>query len=363
MNLIEIAEKIDDINDIQALNTFQVFNHTADLKYVKLNNYIVHVIELINNSFEQVNHTALELNGTNIGDIFYLKDKTFEISSLSEFEFYSFIVECEISDLYLTSYSFKNNYLIIHQDFIDDFHQKYSLTSSLWGDFKLLETTPSITYYKKTVTNIIIPDELRGLDDYAKDSVVRALDQKHSFERFLKFYHLLELEFDYSLIKKIKSLNVQTDSNKIGVLLNEYTKSEIDRLTDLITSNCADVTRLAQKLNLIKGFGQLGEEIFIKFGKKQNAPMFLTDAVRYNNLINDIQAFEDSNVVKQIAAIPVGDYNKFICNITAFWIYRIRCSIAHFKIGEYILTRDKEQFIVEFAEPLIKEVLIQFYKK
>ena len=146
---------------------------------------------------------------------------------------------------------------------------------------------------------------------------------------------------------------------------NEYNsnKTENDRLFDLISSKCFNVNNLALKLNGVKPYQALGEEIFIKFGKKKEGIFFLNDLVKYNDLLTDVDSFVNPVSIDTYAKIRSVDYNKFIYTITAYWIYRIRCSIAHSKIGEYILTRDNEEFIVEFAEPLLKEVLIQFYKK
>lgn len=364
MTTQEIIENLNSINSINSLVYCDEYSYLASLKFTKFDDYIVHKIELLNNSFdESIGNSSLELNGVVIGDLFYLKDSSIEISSMSVFQFYAFLNECSILDLQLQNFTFKSNYLIIHKDYIDDFHLKYSSTSSVWGGFKISENHSVINYYKKPVLVITIPDELKELDQYAQDSVFRALDQKHSFERFLKLYHLLELEFDYSLIKKIQSLNILTDSNLIGSLLNEYRRTESDRLFDLISNNCFDTGNLSLKLNNIKSFIPLGEEIFIRFGKEKSNNFYLNDSMKYNALLSDVDAFTNSNSVKNHTNIQPPDYPKFIHTVTAYWIYRIRCSIAHFKIGEYILTRDKEDFIVEFAEPLIKEVLIQFYKK
>ncbi len=360
----EILNNLGVINLINTLHHCDEYSYSNSLKFIQFDDYIVHKIELINNSFDEgVSNTSLELNGVIIGDLFYLKDLSLEISSMSVFQFYAFLNECTIQDLQLQNYTFKSNYLVVHKDYIDDFHLKYSSTSSVWGGFKISENQSVINYYKKAIPVITIPDELRELDHYAQDSVYRALDQKHSFERFLKLYHLLELEFDYSLIKKIQSLNITTDSNLIGSLLNEYKRTENDRLFDLISNKCLDTNSLSDKLNKIKPFRALGEEIFIRFGKEKTNNLYLNDLIKYNSLLSDVDAFANPNSVKTITNIQLNDYNKFIHTVTAYWIYRIRCSIAHFKIGEYILTRDKEDFIVEFAEPLIKEVLIQFYKK
>lgn len=55
-------------------------------------------------------------------------------------------------------------------------------------------------------------------------------------------------------------------------------------------------------------------------------------------------------------------HSEFILRIVSYWIYRVRCSIAHNKIGEYLLSWEDEEFLVKFAEPLLLEVLKQFYK-
>lgn len=362
MTINEIQDNLSDIIQINYLNTFVEYNYSTSLKYIQLEDLVIHKIELLNKSYEKsVVNTSIELSGVSIGDIFYLKDQTHDISSLSDSLFYIFIAECDITDLALSDYTFKNDYLLIHKDYVDEFHLKYNNSSPVWGGFKISENNNVISYYTKQFPVIEIRDELKDLDSYAKDSIYRALEQKSAFERFLKLYHLLELEFDYSLIKKIKQLDITIDSNNIGNLLNEYSRTELDRLSDLISTNCSDISLLAEKLNLVKPYGLLGAEIFIKFGKGNKGNLYLSDLTKYNALLADTDSFTSSSSVSTFA--KVNDYDKFIYTITAYWIYRIRCSIAHFKIGEYILTRDKEDFIVEFAEPLIKEVLIQFYKK
>lgn len=365
MTVLEIHNNLIEINQLNNyLTTYVDYNYSTSLRFLQLDDYIVHKIELINNSYDfTISNTSIELAGVSIGDIFYLKNQELETSSLSIFQFYAYLAECNLTDLQLPTYKFNNNYLFIHKDYIDDYHLKYSSTSPVWGGYKIAENTNVITYHKKQIPIINIPDELNELDLYAQDSIFRALDQKHSFERFLKLYHLLELEFDYSLIKKIQSLDILTDSNLIGSLLNEYNKSENDRLYDLVSSKCFNVNSLALKLNGIKAYQVLGEEIFIKFGKNKSGNLYLTDLAKYNDLLGNVDCFINPSSVNTYAKVSTSDYNKFIHTITSYWIYRIRCSIAHFKIGEYILTRDKEDFIVEFAEPLIIEVLIQFYKK
>lgn len=45
----------------------------------------------------------------------------------------------------------------------------------------------------------------------------------------------------------------------------------------------------------------------------------------------------------------------------AYLIYRVRCSIAHSRIGEHILTQSDEEFVANVAEPLLKSLLIEIY--
>jgi hypothetical protein len=50
-------------------------------------------------------------------------------------------------------------------------------------------------------------------------------------------------------------------------------------------------------------------------------------------------------------------YDKLILETAAYWVFRVRCCIAHHRIGEYLLTQLDEEFVVEFAEPLLLGVL------
>jgi hypothetical protein len=333
MTTQDIQNNFDLVNQINILSSVEEYNFSATLKFLQLDEYVVHRIELLNNSYDSsVLNTSIDLGGVIIGDLFYLKNQEFETSAMSLLQFYVYLSECEVTDLQLPNFAFKYNYILIHKDYIDEFHLKFSSTSAVWGGFKISENIDLISYYKKQVLTIEIPDELKELDLYAQDSILRALDQKHSFERYLKLYHLLELEFDYSLIKKIQSLNITTDSNSIGSLLNEYSRNENERLFDLISGSCFDVNKLASKLNNIKSYQTLGEEIFIKFGKGNKGNLYLSDLTKYNDLLADSNSFLDINSVQTFASVKNSDYNKFIHTVTAYWIYRVRCSIAHYKL-------------------------------
>ncbi|MDC5052666.1 hypothetical protein OHW28_06640, partial [Acinetobacter baumannii] len=66
---------------------------------------------------------------------------------------------------------------------------------------------------------------------------------------------------------------------------------------------------------------------------------------------------------KDVAFAQSGKKEEFIKNIkriNAYWIYRIRCSIAHTKLGEFIFEYNQEnhEFIYEYANNLIKRTIL-----
>lgn len=75
MTTQEIIENLNSINSINSLVYCDEYSYSASLKFTKFDDYIVHKIELLNNSFdESIANSSLELNGVVIGDLFYLKD-------------------------------------------------------------------------------------------------------------------------------------------------------------------------------------------------------------------------------------------------------------------------------------------------
>ncbi len=88
-----------------------------------------------------------------------------------------------------------------------------------------------------------------------------------AFERFLKYYHLLELNFDY-VVDRIQKLNIVTDSMQISSLLNEYKKDDLERLKYLAATYCKNITPLTEKMNFILPYLPIAKEIFTTLERK-----------------------------------------------------------------------------------------------
>jgi hypothetical protein len=330
--------------------------------YSVINDYVALSVSRVSNSLDHSNPISISHHGITKGYlIFTSKRSSIDISSMTEFEFISFLTVASISDYSNSGYTFDSDFLLIKSDFIMDYIMNYQKKSILWGGFVHdLPIGAPLLRYKSLITNIEIGDELKEFDEYSFENCVRAIEQPYAFERFLKMYHLLELQFDYSVIEKIKNLTIPADSNKIGKILNEYSINELQRLTDLIENNCSDISSLEQNLTRVCPFLNIAEDMFINFGKSKNV-MHLINPDKLRAVVAS-GSFSAANL-QTLKVHSATEHDKFIFNITAYWIYKIRCSIAHNKIGEYLLSWNDENFIVDFGEPLLKEVLIQYFKK
>ena len=100
---------------------------------------------------------------------------------------------------------------------------------------------------------------------------------------------------------------------------------------------------------------------FLGSKKKKCEPGY--NALISNKLDFSKQNLIDNNLISNKANRSNEEYSKLIIDIAVYWIYRIRCSIAHNRIGEYVMSIDDEEFVVNVVEPLLKEVLIQLFKK
>lgn len=333
-------------------------------EFLVINEYVSLTVLNVACNYDKSSSIPITFETDVFGDLIFTQIKgEIKIDEMTEYEFISFLTHAQRSDYDKDTFKFETDFLLIKKTFLFHYITNYQKTSMLWGGF----THPQIgansnIKYIKTYTNIELGHVLQEFDNYSYESCVRAIEQPYAFERFLKLYHLLELQFDYYTISKIQALSIPSDSNKIGKILNEYSTKEIDRLTDLIGNYCSNIGSLETKLSSISPFAVLAEEIFINFGKSSSL-WHLTDIDKFRAIVTSGNFSITNLVTEKVHQNTTIAHEKFIISLVSYWIYRIRCSIAHNKIGEYLLSWNDEKFIVEFGEPLLKDVLMQCFKK
>ena len=267
-------------------------------------------------------------------------------------------------------YKFTKNYLVIDVSEYDNYKNKYMNSAPIWGGFFHSNTESSLqNAYRFQPSKLIARTGIELPTRYHQESSMRSVVQPYAFERFLKLYHLLELIFDWNLVQEIKSLN--DDLQGIGQLLNEYSgNNELERLKVLLKSKCNDnkkIDKIADCLNKINSLDYLdkGIKIFFNYSKSGN-PYKISNITPFPDLMSH-GGFSRTNTKENnpnnIQGITNKGYDNLVIEFSAYCIYRVRCCIAHNRIGEYVMSNDDEGFVVEFAEPLLREVLCQIFSQ
>lgn len=259
------------------------------------------------------------------------------------------------------------DYLVVKRDKLAHYLSHYYESSGIWGGYihEDLQTIPQPN--TQTISEIYAIPNLKLPTDWHKESMIRAIQQPFAFERFLKNYHLLELLFDWQAMEDISKFhsrdNFDKESfDKAASVLRNYKKEDLDRIKSVITARFQDINKIVEKINKIKTFPDIAKNMFYKYGKDSNP---LKDESHFDEILTKENLFKVSSFTinngRTIKLTVQPDYKTFIINLASYWIYRIRSSIAHSKIGEYQLSYTDEAFMVEFAEPLLQEVITQCF--
>lgn len=299
----------------------------------------------------------IDESGTFLGVLCFMRDKTeYSINTLTDWQLVAFLSATTLECIATNAYNFDVDYLVLEQDKFDEYMTKYHKTAPLWGMFSHEGALPLA--HKQAQGSITAVAGLNFPTDYHTENCLRAIKEPYAFERFLKQYHLLELVLDLEIVQEIKSLG--DDLMGIGKILNEYKRGDVERLKSVVQPKCQHISKIAKLLNEIEHHLAKAKLVFFDFGKESNT---FNDFEQLSGLMSETDGFLLSeNIKKHKRNFNTNDYNNFILNTSIYWIYRIRCSIAHNKIGEYVMTKDDEVFVAEFGEPLLKEIIIQVFK-
>lgn len=243
------------------------------------------------------------------------------------------------------------------------YKEAYMQGSDLWGGFshrkmEIIEHSESSSI--NAIPNIRFPTEAH------KNKAFYATSSDNSFTRFLSKYQIIELMFDYITVARIRVS--QDNLFEFRDIMNAYGRDDIVLLKSILKSYVLDISKLSELMYEFASFEDTTIEIFQKHSKDSNP---LKDEVTFGKFWEAIKSkkltYADINANSELkfTSLPKldkGGEEKFataIVNIVAYWIYRVRCSIAHNKIGEHIFSDKDESFILEAAEPILDEVLRQ----
>lgn len=330
-----------------------------------VNNYIAFKLSSVSSKYERDNVIPiLKAPGQNpFAYLLTCRDRGFGYGSASDLLVAAFLEDARPSDIAddagkdRRDFVFRADYIVINTSNQTEYLRDFRTGSGLWGGFVHVEELASKRpVYQSRISSILATPDVQISSDSEKDVLWRAIDQTAPLERYLKLYHLIELMFDLTLVEKIKLLGA--DLKGIGKLLKSYSSdSETERLLKIVKEHCPDTVffeaALSRAFSNSKYHAQLLEMLF-EYSKESNP----YKEEKQNDFKNVLQAgFSVSELKNHKLAY---DYNC-LSKLAVYVLYRVRCSIAHSKIGEFILTQSDEEFVAEVAEPLLTDILIKIY--
>lgn len=303
--------------------------------------------------------------GSLIGVLCLTAGYELDLSSISDHFYMAYLSEVS-REIYGTPYRMQKSYVILANASRSEYESKYLQSAALWGGFIHSAPLGSLSgTYRTSPAILLAMDNLSLPTSFHEESIIRSVVQPFPFERFLKLYHLLELRFDYDVVEKIKALG--SDLKGIGQIFSDYGRDELQRLRSVVEPAITDIEALERHLNAVKHCSnceQVAKDVFFNYGKESNP---LKDKVPQYDLMMAQGGFSQERA--KANKLVGGDgpalqalYRKTIINIVTYWIYRVRSSIAHSRIGEYVMSTSDEEFVVEVAEPLLRSVVLQVFR-
>lgn len=276
---------------------------------------------------------------------------------LTEGKYIAYLNDTSPSHFQNNEFLLRNSFVLIKSSYISHYYEKLYDTAPLWGGFFHNKRSVPTVGKKNHPSQIIAIKEIAYPTDIHRITAIRAILEPFAFERFLKKYHQIELLSDLDVVDRIRKL--KNDLYGIGNLLSEVSSNELNRLKLILKNRIVDYASLAKDLYKVTGYKDIAEDIFQNFTKGGNP---ITDVPEFQAILA-LSNFEEASIKTIRKKIEKEKYEEFICHLAAYWIYRIRCSIAHQKIGEYIISPEQEDFLLYFAEPMVDNLLLQIFKK
>jgi len=294
-----------------------------------------------------------------LGMILMCKDEEYELQKFGAAYLSAYLFEVA-PDQFAQVGKFSRNYFLVRTERIKEYRARFMESSAVWGgfwhsDLETLHHSEAAQAPQPIVawSGIVMPTSLH------KAAAQRSAMLPFAFERYLKLYHLLELSFDHDTVERIKKLG--DDLHGIGQILSQHKRDEFDRLKQLVIEKCSDrgvIAKCIEEICKERKWDPTTRAIFFAFGKDGNP--FSDKQNQFEQMIRgpgfSLQGAKKSGILS--GKEPKQEAFEILCLKTAaYWIYRVRCSIAHNRIGEYVMKPQDEEFVEQFAEKLLRQVL------
>lgn len=326
--------------------------------HICINDLIALPVTAVDCSHNRNNDLEIQFDsGTDSGTLCYCKSQGHAedpYSMMSEWRRVAFLTEARKID-WGTDYHFGQDFLVLPKDRLTEYKINYLATAPIWGGFFHNHSSSEPSVFRSK-TKIKVRGGLRIPTQFHTRLLHYSVRSAHPYDRFLRQYHQLELLFDWIFVKKIQQLN--DDLEGVAKLMSEYSSGDLPRLKVILIKFLSNANCVRDRLLIPPPYIATAKEIF-DINNKDGNP--LKD--KWDRFLQwHTQGMTEESAKNSTIKI-LGDksFSDFVITIAAYWIYRVRCSIAHNRIGEYIMKESDEEFVVNFMEPLLLEVLCQVF--
>ncbi|SEI01736.1 hypothetical protein SAMN02799636_04961 [Methylobacterium sp. 275MFSha3.1] len=352
-----------EIREAAALQLLQIIEEvdpsTATLEdgYLVVSRRAVMPLDGVSWSLDRTNDLEIsDEHGVIFGTLCLVSGKgPYSIETMTRWQYSAYLADCIRGAVGSETHQFTRDYAVIDASELERYVADYKAGSALWGGFHHGASSVPYAGWKRDI--VARPKVILATEYHRRSFMLTALAASPQ-EQYLKLYHTIELLFDYVTFRKL----VKSGNNLAGFgkVMSTYQRSELDKLKAIFKEYCENPRAVASKMPALAPYLDRAEDMFQAHSKEGN-PLGTDDQwARFCDLVRSGAIdFEDFKRVKLCQKID--SYDEFITKIAAYHVYRIRSSIAHSRIGEYVLSESDNDFITTYAIPLIEEITIQIF--
>jgi hypothetical protein len=276
------------------------------------------------------------------------------LQELTRYEYAALLADASGPEVLIGPVQPSRAYAVIEEAEFGRYVSHYLTGSALWGGFNHGTVPPTGS---GDVTSIRARRDVLAPTPHHVSSFRLLTRATGPRDQFLRTYHALELLFDYVTYRKfVKAGNDLVD---FGRIMSAYQRAELARLKGLVQDFCQDFDAIAGQMEKLEPHLNRAEDMFQVHGKDGNP---LAEE-RWTAFRAVVEAGPVGRAALSTAKLAKNDaaFTELMTSVAAYQIYRMRSSIAHSRIGEYLLTDADDAMIAEFGLPLIQEVTGQVF--
>ena len=276
-------------------------------------------------------------------------------SEMTRYQYTALLADAPDINALLGPARISRDYAVIEEAEFARYVEHYRDGSALWGAFHHGEAP---AHPSGSVTEIRARMGVEAPTPHHLASFLLLTRATNPREQFLRTYHLIELLFDYVTYRRF--VKAGNDLAGFGKIMSAYQRSELERLKSTIRDFCRDLDAVATRMTRLEPFLDRAVDMFQLLGKDGNPLKEDRKWIAFRTLV-------ESGAVDRPQAAAVGlakgdaQFDDIIAATAAYQIYRLRSSIAHSRIGEYLLTEEDDAMISDFGIPLLEEVAGQVF--